>query len=51
VRDADLAAVDTHLVGDPASPRLVSRNGQDLTEKMLRFARAQVERPNPYPGS
>ncbi|MGC4113164.1 MAG: DUF523 and DUF1722 domain-containing protein [Myxococcales bacterium] len=32
-----------HLVGDPSSPRLVSRTGQDLTEQMLRFARAQVE--------
>ncbi|MBI5543998.1 MAG: DUF523 and DUF1722 domain-containing protein [Deltaproteobacteria bacterium] len=33
-----------HLVGDPHSPRLVSRLGVDLTARMQRFAEAQVER-------
>ena len=33
-----------HLVGEAGSPRLVSRAGEDLTEKMLAFSRAQVER-------
>jgi len=33
-----------HLVGDPASPRLISRTGEDLTEQMRRFTHAQVER-------
>ncbi|HEY3447179.1 MAG TPA: DUF523 and DUF1722 domain-containing protein [Myxococcales bacterium] len=33
-----------HLVGEAASPRLVSRTGEDLTEQMQRFARSQVER-------
>jgi uncharacterized protein YbgA (DUF1722 family)/uncharacterized protein YbbK (DUF523 family) len=31
-----------HLVGDPKSPRLVSRTGADLTEQMLRFTRARM---------
>jgi len=33
-----------HLVGDPAAPRLISRTGEDHTERMLAFTRAQVER-------
>lgn len=32
-----------HLVGDPASPRLVTiRTGEDLTERMVRYARRRV---------
>lgn len=31
-----------HLVGDPASPRLVSRTGADLTERMLGFVEEQL---------
>lgn len=31
-----------HLVGDPAGPRLVSRTGEDLTERLLRFTDEQL---------
>lgn len=33
-----------HLVGDPASPRLISRTGEDLTEQLRRFTEEQLAR-------